>query len=190
MELFTIAEQIRVASHGAFALAWTGGTLDRGPEGWTLQGGKVGLGAILKGFLADRAADALVAAGMTDFIVDAAGDVVAHGNGARGKGWVVEVVAEGKRVAKVRLRDEAVSTSGEDQQPGHIRDPRTGAPITCSRVASVVAPRGVLADALATALYASCGQRGLVEGFGARRAAYLPAPRIFSPSAQPSSNPS
>jgi thiamine biosynthesis lipoprotein len=165
--LFTLAEAIRVASGGAFALPWTGGTLTATPDGWTLAGGPVGLGGILKGYLSDRAADALRAAGEANFVVDAAGDVVAAGSGGDGPGWSVVVEADGAPFAAVRLRDEALSTSGEDQQPGHIRDPRTGAAVTCSRVATVVAPSGAVADGLATALYASCGQRGLAEGFGA-----------------------
>jgi thiamine biosynthesis lipoprotein len=166
--MLELAEQIHVASGGAFSLLWQGGTLEHAADGWRVAGGRAGLGAILKGFLADRAADALVASGLDDFVVDAAGDVVAHGPGDTGRGWRVTVVSEDEPIAKVILRDAALSTSGGDQQPGHIKDPRTGEPVTCSRVATVVAPRGEIADALATATYASCGQRGLAERFGAK----------------------
>ncbi len=172
--LFALAEQLRIQSFGAFNLAWSGGTLTHTPAGWTVTGGHIGLGGILKGFLADRAAETLRAAGVPDFLVDAAGDVVAHGSegglgsgNAPGSGWRVEVVSEGALLATVRLRNEALSTSGEDQQPGHIRDPRTGAAVTCARTVAVVAPTGVLADGLATAIFAGCAGPALAEAFGA-----------------------
>jgi thiamine biosynthesis lipoprotein len=154
--LFRVAKRVERRSDGAFRLAWRGGDWRLGRRGLTATG-PLGLGGILKGFLVDRAADALIEAGARDFVVDAAGDVVAGPGGV----WEVEVPALGRVIA---LRDRALSTSGEEQQPGHIVDARTGVPVTCSRAAVVVATEGVWADALATALYASCGETRLPAG--------------------------
>lgn len=156
------------ATGGAFDLMWAGGRLAETEEGWRVDGGRVGLGALLKGFLVDRAAEAVLAAGRTDFVIDAAGDVYAHGSDTSGHGWSVSVRGgDGVSLAWVRLRDEALSTSGDDQQPGHIRDPRTGAAVTCSRTVTVIAPTSMVADGVATALYAGCGTPGLAERHGA-----------------------
>lgn len=161
-QLFTVAEQARIASGGAFDLGWAGGRAWVDGEAVRAEG-TIGLGAILKGFLADRAADAVVAAGLHDVVVDAAGDVVARGRAPGLGGWPVTVDAGGATWS-VLLRDEAVSTSAEDRQPGHVVDARTGEPAHCVRAATVVAPDGVRADAFATALFASCGRAALPAG--------------------------
>lgn len=153
--LFELAGAVNVASHGAFDLAW------RGP-------GTVDLGGILKGFLADRASDALLAHGVEDFVIDAAGDIVAHGDAGDGRrGWPVTVITDAA-TWNVRLRDQALSTSAEDRQPGHIVDARTGAAARCVRAVTVTAPEGALADAWATAFYAACGAVDLPAGVRAR----------------------
>jgi thiamine biosynthesis lipoprotein len=165
-ELFAVAEGARLASGGAFDVGWAGG------RAW-LDGsvvraeGRIGLGAILKGFLADRAADAVRAAGIADVVVDAAGDVVARGSAPGQRGWPVTAQAGGLTWT-LRLRDAAISTTAEDQQPGHVVDARTGEPARCLRAATVVAPDGVHADAYATALFSSCGRAVLPPGARAR----------------------
>ena len=47
----------------------------------------------------------------------------------------------------------SVSTSAQGEQPGHIRDPRTGAAATAARSVTVVAPSGMAADAWSTAFF-------------------------------------
>lgn len=166
MPLFVAAERIRTMSGGAFDVAWQGGRLIVGPHELRVEptGTKIGLGGILKGFLVDRAVDALLERGERDFLVDAAGDVAARGSAAAGeRGWRVDLPALGRHVV---LHDAALSSSGEDFQPGHLVDPRTGQPPTCSRAVSVVAPEGVIADALATAIYVSCDEDIAAEANG------------------------
>jgi thiamine biosynthesis lipoprotein len=76
----------------------------------------------------------------------------------------------------LRLRDAAVSTSGDKEQYAviggkryaHIIDPRTGMGLTDTWQATVIAPDGMTADALATALVVLGPERGLraIEGLG------------------------
>lgn len=172
--LFTFALDLRGRTAGAFDLAWrtpaaTRPVLTNGPDGWSLSApGPVDLGGVLKGWLVDRAVEALRARGLQDFLVDAAGDIRAAGSadGAHG-GWLVDVAGSGGRLATVRLRDMALSTSGNAGQPGHIHDAATGASMEGARVVSVVAPTGLCADGLATALYAGGWRKGLAEAHGA-----------------------
>jgi thiamine biosynthesis lipoprotein len=164
--LFSFAAELRSATDGAFDIGWRGATL--GIAGDVVSAsGPVDLGAVLKGFLADRAADTLRERGVADFIVDAAGDIVAGGSDGSGDGWpVTALTAAGSWT--VRLHDEALSTSAGDRQPGHIKDARTGAPVDCLRAVVMTAPTGLQADGWATAFTAACGQVKLPDGLTAR----------------------
>jgi thiamine biosynthesis lipoprotein len=134
------------------------------------RGMRLGLGGIAKAYIAERAADFAVANGVSDVMIDAGGDIVARGrNGERP--WTIGIRdprSNGTLLAKIELRDQAVVTSGDYEhfvdQGGrryhHLLDPRTGYPASASRSATVVAPRGALADALATGLFV-LGDRGL-----------------------------
>jgi FAD:protein FMN transferase len=129
---------------------------------FTRPGVEINLGSIGKGYALDRIAammrerarEALLSAGSSSF------RAIGGGN----NGWTVGVRHPGnkeRRLAIVRLRDAALSTSGSEEQffeyggkrYGHIIDPRSGMP--ADRVASVtvIAPAAALTDALATAFY-------------------------------------
>jgi thiamine biosynthesis lipoprotein len=147
------------------------------------RGMRLGLGGIAKAFIAERAADLAVAAGVRDILIDAGGDVVARGrNGERA--WTVGVRdprSAARLIATIDLNDEVISTSGDyerfllvdGRRYHHLLDPRTGYPASASRSATVVAPDGALAEALSTALFI-LGPPGLamVSGF-AETAAFL-----------------
>ena len=163
VELFTVATDLRQRTKGAFNLAWRGG-------GYTLvadmlstdPGTKLDLGGVLKGFLADRAADALRAAKVANFAVDAGGDIVVGGTEEPGGwGWPVTVVVGGK--TQIVHVTGALSTSSQEQQPGHIRDARTGEASSTLAGVFVEAPSGLLADSVATALMAWGGFFDLPE---------------------------
>jgi len=164
--LFTLVEAVRQASRGGFDVGWRGATL-------TVEGdlasatGPIDLGGVLKGFLADRAASALLSRGVEDFVVDAAGDIVAHGHANGCGGWPVTVATEAG-AWDLRLRNAALSTSAEDQQPDHIVDARTLTPVHCIGAVTVTAPTGAEADAWSTAFYATCGEVALPRGVTAR----------------------
>lgn len=173
--LFTFVGVLREQTGGAFDILWRAAAprpvLSHAAEGWSLSApGPVDLGGVLKGWLVDRAVDALRAGGLRNFLVDAAGDIYAAGDAEGGRGWRVDV--EGGRpgagrVATVRLRDAALSTSGNAGQPGHIHDAVSGEAREGQRVVSVVAPAGMIADGLATAIYAGGWRDGLAEAHGA-----------------------
>jgi thiamine biosynthesis lipoprotein len=75
-----------------------------------------------------------------------------------------------RRMAEIRLRDRALSTSGgwaqsfwhQGRRYGHIIDPRTGRPADRVLSATVVAPTATLAEALSTAFYVM-GHEAAVE---------------------------
>jgi thiamine biosynthesis lipoprotein len=149
---------LRERSGGAFDVMWRGGELRHDGAHWSSTA-RPDLGGVLKGWLNDRAAAALRAAGAERFLVDAAGDVYAAGD------WEVEVWGV-SRVTTVHLHDQALSTSGNTGQPGHVTDARTHAPVLGARLVTVIAPTGLVADGVATAVFAS-GDVRVAEGYGA-----------------------
>jgi len=131
------------------------------------EGASINLGGIGKGYALDVAAKHLVVSGVCDFLMHGGhSSVVARGDrhATEGGGWPVGIVhplRPEKRLAEIRLRGQAIGTSGAGSQHfyhqgkkyGHILDPRTGQPASGVMSASVVAPSAAGADALATALY-------------------------------------
>lgn len=126
----------------------------RGGRAWLgREGMRLDLGAIGKGFAADEALRTLRKMGIDRALVAASGDIVCGEAPPGTRGWTV--AAGGRRLL---LRRAAVSTSGDTEQYferdgqrySHILDPRAGASVTGVLEAAVVAPRGMVADALAT----------------------------------------
>ena len=124
------------------------------------EGVKMSLDGIAKGYIADLGAKHLLRAGVKDFLINAGGDIVAHGSKA-GKPWKVAVENPGKYEGKTAypavcaLKGQAMATSGNYESAArgfsHLVDPleRKGIrPVS----ATVVAPTAMEADALATAL--------------------------------------
>jgi FAD:protein FMN transferase len=140
-ELLLEAERIRVLTDGAFDVGWNGG---------------VDVGGIAKGWALDRAADRLVAEGMSDFCLSAGGQVLVRGE-HEGRAWRVGVRAPGAPLhvaaTTLELTDASVSTSAQYERPGHIVDPRTGETARGTGSATVIAPTATRADALSTALF-------------------------------------
>ena len=129
----------------------------------TSSGMRLDLGAIGKGFAADEALAVLSRAGVRSALVDAGGDIVASGAPPGTSGWRVAIpaVEAGAVVTQaVRLTDGAVATSGDEYRYvevagvrySHILDPATGLGLIVRRIATVLAPTGADADALASAV--------------------------------------
>jgi FAD:protein FMN transferase len=129
------------------------------------DGLRVDLGGIAKGYGVDRAAAALDALGIDNYMVEAGGEVRTRGANAERRPWQIgieqpdAVPQRARRV--VPLADRSIATSGDYrnyfEQDGrrycHEIDPATGAPIAhqlCS--VTVLADDCMTADALATAL--------------------------------------
>jgi thiamine biosynthesis lipoprotein len=140
------------------------------------RGMRLGLGGIAKAYIAERAADFAVASGAKHILIDAGGDVVARGRQG-GRPWTIGVrdpSSPSRLLATVDIEDEVVTTSGDyehfvfvdGRRYHHLLDPRTGAPASASRSATVIAPRGALAEALSTALFVlGPAGLGLVSAF-------------------------
>jgi thiamine biosynthesis lipoprotein len=147
-----------------------------------MQGMKLDLGGIAKGYIVGRMAQRLKQAGATAGLVAAAGDIYAFGErpaglgGEPGRLWGVAVQDPrypddpNHFYTRIHVRDQAVDTSGhyyrgyaiEGRRYSHIIDPRTGRPVD-ERLASVtvVAQDAALSDALATAIAVLGAKRGL-----------------------------
>ena len=118
------------------------------------------LGAIGKGFALDRLAELLRRRGVRQALLSAgASSLLAVGGVVRP--WDVDLrsITTGARLARLRVSNGAVGTSGAGEQfvevdgvrYGHVIDPRTGWPASGVLSASVIAKRAAVADALSTA---------------------------------------
>jgi FAD:protein FMN transferase len=140
---------------------------DKSTVRYAKPGMEINLGSIGKGYALDRVADMLRNRWNVSSALVHGGhsSVYALGSepGASG-GWSVGIrhpCDSEKRLAVIRLRDQALGTSAatfqhwefEGRRLGHIIDPRTGWPAEGIASVSVIAPTAAEADALATAFY-------------------------------------
>jgi thiamine biosynthesis lipoprotein len=130
---------------------------------FTQPGMQLNLGSIGKGYALDRMGQLLRRDGVRRALVSAGGSSVLATGGA-GRGWTIDVTSPqlDRRIARLRLRDGALGTSGAGEQffvadggdgtrYGHLIDPRTGWPAHGVLSASVVTRDAETADALSTA---------------------------------------
>jgi FAD:protein FMN transferase len=142
-QVMDIAERAEQASGGVFRVTT--------PDGrWDTDG-------VVKGWAAQRAADELVASGVTTFCLNAGGDIVARGCPEPGHGWSIAVRdprASHGVLAVLDLHDAAIATSGTYERGAHVWDGRTGSTDLPTVSATVLAGDLVTADVLATTLLA------------------------------------
>jgi FAD:protein FMN transferase len=120
------------------------------------------LGAVAKGLAVDTAARELEM--FTDFAIDAGGDLYLGGSNEQGVPWAVGIRhprQDHELITSLRVSNQAVCTSGDYERQHHILDPRTGASASEVVSATVVAPRAMLADALATAVFVLGPREGI-----------------------------
>ena len=122
------------------------------------------LSAVAKGYGVDRVAAVLREEGLTRFMVEVGGEIVAVGLNQQGGAWRIAIerpTMEGGIQRVVPLRGQAMATSGAYRNvrevDGHVFshtiDPRTGRPVAHQLASvSVIAELCVVADGLATAL--------------------------------------
>jgi thiamine biosynthesis lipoprotein len=126
---------------------------------FAVPGMSLSFGGIGKGYALDLVADLLRANGVPRALVSAGGSsLLAFGGG---DGFPVDVVSPRRPgvIARLRLRDGGLGTSGAGQQffevestrYGHVLDPRTGWPAAGVLSASVLTRSAAEADALSTA---------------------------------------
>jgi len=138
------------------------GSLIKRQDGVTLD-----LASIAKGYGVDQIARVLSQDGVTHYLVEIGGEVVASGNRLDGEKWKVGInepqsAAAYNAVYKVlKLHDQALATSGDyrnffemdGKRYSHVIDPRNGYPVSNGVISvSVIADNCILADGLATAI--------------------------------------
>ena len=124
------------------------------------EGVALNLGAIGKGFALDRMGHFLRTNGVDHALISAGSSSILALGGTPDP-WEIDLrsVTTGERLAKLRVLNAAVGTSGTGEQffeadgvrYGHVIDPRTGEPASGVLSASVIASSAALADALSTA---------------------------------------
>lgn len=135
-------------------------------------GQAVDLGAIAKGYGVDRAAQLLKERGIVRGLVDLGGDIYALGTRPDGSPWRLGIRhprEDGALFGILHVTDAAVATSGdyeryfehEGVRYAHIVDPRSGWPARELVSVTVIAPSGVWADALATAVFVLGKEEGM-----------------------------
>jgi len=142
----------------------------KGPTAFLQQAGmSLDLGAIGKGYALDAAVARLQRAGYTAGWVNAGGNVRVLGSWDRGVA-VRDPVCPGRVRLQLAVTGGAVSTSAAyerswnvgERSYGHLLDPRTGYPASRCLSATVLAPSGMLADALSTACFVLGPEQGAV----------------------------
>ena len=144
------------------AVGWRRVRFDRATRQVRLAPGSgLDLGGIAKGYAADLALRALRRAGARSGLVDLGGSSLGS------FGLPLEVALRdpeapaGEPWGSFQAGGASVSSSGGEERPGHILDPRSGEPAVAALAATVVARTGIEADALSTAACVLGAERGL-----------------------------
>lgn len=139
------------------------------------KGMKIDLGAIAKGYGADKAVAVLKNNGIRSGLVSVAGDIKTFGAKPDGSSWRIGIKnprpqSEGDAlIAVLGLGNNAVSTSGDYERffikdgvrYHHILDPSTGYPASECRSVSIITKEGVYTDAFSTAVFILGPERGM-----------------------------
>ena len=125
--------------------------------------------AIAKGYGSDVVAHYLESMGISNYLVEIGGEIVAKGSNPKGKPWAIGVekpvddslAVKSELQTVLNITDMAMATSGnyrnfyykDGKKYAHTIDPKTGHPVQHNILsATVIAKRCAMADAYATAL--------------------------------------
>ena len=139
------------------------------------RGMMLDLGGIAKGYAADIAVASLIKKGIPSGLVSIAGDIRTFGLKPDKSPWTIgiknprQTSDRDEILAKIRLTEKAISTSGdyeryfiaEGKRYHHLLDPKTGFPAAACRSVSVVADKAVYADAFSTAIFVLGPEKGV-----------------------------
>lgn len=145
--ILKLAEETKQASKGYFDVEHNG-VFD--PSG------------IVKGWAIQKAADTL-SLWTHDFYIEAGGDIQVAGTNEEGNPWRIGIrnpFERSEHVTAVKLTNQAIATSGTAIRGAHIYDPINDSKLTSIVSLSVIAPRIVDADRMATAAFAM-GEKGI-----------------------------
>jgi len=128
-----------------------------------VDGMKITLGGITKGYAADEALKVISQMGIKHALVDAGRDIGTLSSQPAGELWPISLVNPddaSESLAKFNIDNKAIATSGNyeryfdpDKQAGHILDPNTGYSADVSISVTIIADTGLQADALATGVF-------------------------------------
>ena len=139
------------------------------------KGMMIDLGGIAKGYAVDLAVELLKRNGILSGLVSIAGDIRAFGMKPDNSPWTIGIKnprqtgEKDELVAKIRLSDRAISTSGDyeryfisgDKRYHHLFDPKTGMPASGCRSVSIVTDKAVNTDAFSTAVFILGVEKGM-----------------------------
>jgi FAD:protein FMN transferase len=137
------------------------------------KGTKIELGAIGKGFVANKIKRKLESLGITSGLVNAGGDLTCWGKSIHTDGiWKIGIADPNKKenfIAWLPVQNEAIATSGnyeryaiiDGQKYSHIINPKTGYPVRGIKSVTVLSPDAELCDVLATSLFLMGTTKGL-----------------------------
>jgi thiamine biosynthesis lipoprotein len=157
------------------SVGWKNVELDtaRGTVRLLRPGMVLDLAGIVQGYAADRMAAVARQRGVRSALINVGGDIYCLGERPGGGSWKIGLEhprMEGQVLAGLKLRDTAVTTSGDyrnyfihnKRRYSHIIDPRTGRPARTGVVeVCVIAPDCMTADALAKAPFIMGVEKGL-----------------------------
>jgi thiamine biosynthesis lipoprotein len=134
------------------------------------DGMSIDLGGIAKGYAVDRAFDILRGLGYRNLIVNAGGDLRVGGM-KFGQPWFIGIQNprnSEKVMAKIPLTEGAIATSGDyekyfiyqGKRYHHILNPKDGLPVWGCQSVTVLCEEGILADAMATAVFVLGPEKG------------------------------
>ena len=143
-------------------IGWRRLAFDAAESAITQPGGLwLDLSGVAKGYAVDHVADALMAFGLHDFLVEVGGELKGCGRRPGGQPWRVRLDTLIDALPPLALDGLAVATSGDrwhaqehaGRRWSHTIDPRNGEPVSPDLASvTVLHPQCMHADALATAL--------------------------------------
>lgn len=135
---------------------------------------RIDVGAVGKGYAVEKAAEALIAAGVDGYVLNVGGNVRCIGTRPSGKGWSTGITNPDKEseepfVCRVELKNVSCVTSGNYERYyevdgvryHHVIDKDTLMPAEYFSLVTVITEDSGLADALTTALFCMSHEDGL-----------------------------
>jgi FAD:protein FMN transferase len=123
----------------------------------SMLAGRLDPSGLVKGWAIERASDLLRQAGSAHHVVNGGGDIQTAGTTTGGAPWRIGIADPFDRrrvVSIVAITDQAVATSGTAERGRHVLNPRTGQAAGHFASVSVICPRLIQADVMATAAMA------------------------------------
>lgn len=129
-----------------------------------LKGMRIGLGAIAKGYAADKAKELMVEKQVRAGVINASGDLTTWGTKSTGEKWLIGIanpLSRDKIFSWLPVLESSVATSENydkyisfaGKKYSHIIDPRSGNPTAGINSVSVFSKSAELCDALATSIF-------------------------------------